>query len=89
MNNPLMQEDQADEGVKSTLKSRVVDWLHLNDDHPLLPLSFIKYIPVFEKGDYSNCDLPTAATQLAGAAGAAGEIGGGTSSRWIVTIAVS
>ncbi len=46
MNNPLMQEDQADEGVKPTLKSRVVDWLHLNDDHPLLPLSFIKYIPV-------------------------------------------
>lgn len=41
-----MQEDQADEGVKPTLKSRVVDWLHLNDDHPLLPLSFIKYIPV-------------------------------------------
>lgn len=46
MNNPLMQEDQTDEEVRSTLKSRVVDWLHLKDDHPMLPLSFIKYIPI-------------------------------------------
>ncbi|MFK8077106.1 MAG: hypothetical protein AB8B84_11005 [Granulosicoccus sp.] len=46
MNNPLSQEDQADEEVKPTLKSRAVEWLHLNDDHPLLPLSFTKYIPI-------------------------------------------
>jgi hypothetical protein len=31
--------------LKKKLWFPVVKWLHLDDDHPLLPLSFIKYVP--------------------------------------------
>ena len=46
MNNPLVDDDNVEVEVKPTIKSKIVDWLHLNDNHPMLPLSFIKYIPV-------------------------------------------
>ncbi len=46
MNNPVTQDDNAGKVVKPTVKARIVAWLHLDDDHPLLPLSFIKYIPI-------------------------------------------
>ncbi|MFT4714340.1 MAG: hypothetical protein ACI8VW_002847 [bacterium] len=45
MNNPVVEENDIDLEVKITLKSRLVDWLHLNDDHPLLPVSFLKFTP--------------------------------------------
>jgi hypothetical protein len=46
MNNPVVGDGKVDAEVKSTLKSKAVEWLHLNDDHPLLPVSFLKFIPI-------------------------------------------
>lgn len=45
MNNPAVEEDGGDIEVKRALKSKIVDWLHLKDDHPLLPVSFLKFTP--------------------------------------------
>lgn len=46
MNNSSVEDDNSDAEVKTTLKARIVAWLHLKDDHPMLPLSALKYIPV-------------------------------------------
>lgn len=45
MNSPELENDNADTKAGSSLKTRVVEWLHLNDDHPLLSVSFLKYTP--------------------------------------------
>lgn len=36
-------EEQAN---KTTLVHRLTAWMHLNDEHPLLPLSIIRYVPL-------------------------------------------
>lgn len=46
MNNPAVEEDNVDAEVKVSLRSKVEAWLHLHDDHPMLPVSFIKFTPI-------------------------------------------
>ena len=46
MNIQSTEEESFDIEAEPSFKTRVVNWLHLKDDHPMLPLSIIKYIPV-------------------------------------------
>ncbi|MFK7856809.1 MAG: hypothetical protein AB8B79_22010 [Granulosicoccus sp.] len=46
MNKPDLSENDTEPAEKASLVSRVSAWLHLKDEHPLLPLSIVKYVPV-------------------------------------------
>lgn len=46
MKKPDLSENDAEPAERVPLAARVSAWLHLKDEHPLLPLSIVKYVPV-------------------------------------------
>ena len=46
MNEPILPDDVSETTIRNGLVARVTAWLHLHDEHPLLPLSIVRYVPV-------------------------------------------